>query len=165
MDVIYERCCGLDVQRTVVACLIVAGTHGEPRKEIRTFGTMRLEDLELTDWLAAAGCTHEMESTGVYWKPIYNLLVATYTSCFWSTPGTSRPSRGARPTSRIVSGSLIPPGSSPDWCWSGSSSNLQKIVSDPSSGLPCGVSSGAAGVVLTYLKDIIEGCHHHDTSD
>ena len=41
MDVIYERCCGLDVhKRSVAACLIVPGTHGELRKEIRTFGTM-----------------------------------------------------------------------------------------------------------------------------
>ena len=72
MDVIYERCCGLDVhKRTVVACLIVAGTHGEPRKEIRTFGTMTQDLLELSDWLAAAGCRHvAMESTGVDWKPI-----------------------------------------------------------------------------------------------
>jgi transposase len=82
LDVIYERCCGLDVhKRTVVACLIVAGTHGEPRKEIRTFGTMMTEDLlELSDWLAAAGCTHvAMESTGVYWKPLYNLLEEAFT--------------------------------------------------------------------------------------
>jgi transposase len=81
LDVIYERCCGLDVhKRTVVACLIVAGTHGEPRKEIRTFGTMTQDLLELSDWLAAAGCTHvAMESTGVYWKPIYNLLEEAFT--------------------------------------------------------------------------------------
>jgi transposase len=51
-----------------------------PQKEIRTFGTMTEDLLELTDWLAAAGCTHvAMESTGVYWKPIYNLLEATLT--------------------------------------------------------------------------------------
>jgi transposase len=81
LDVIYERCCGLDVhKRSVAACLIVAGTHGEPRKEIRTFGTMTEDLLELSDWLAAAGCTHvAMESTGVYWKPIYNLLEGTFT--------------------------------------------------------------------------------------
>ena len=82
MDVIYERCCGLDVhKRSVVACLIVAGTRGEPRKEIRTFGTMTEDLLELSDWLATAGCTHvAMESTGVYWKPIYNLLEGAFTS-------------------------------------------------------------------------------------
>jgi len=53
---------------------------GASQREIRTFGTMTEDLLELTDWLAAAGCTHvAMESTGVYWKPIYNLLEATFT--------------------------------------------------------------------------------------
>jgi transposase len=81
LDIIYERCCGLDVhKRSVAACLIVPGTQGQPRKEIRTFGTMTEDLLELSDWLAAAGCTHvAMESTGVYWKPIYNLLEGAFT--------------------------------------------------------------------------------------
>jgi transposase len=76
MDAIYERCCGLDIhKKTVVACLIVPGPDGTPVKEIRTFGTMTDELLALADWLAAAGCTHvAMESTGVYWKPVWNLL-------------------------------------------------------------------------------------------
>lgn len=56
--------------KTVVACLI---THG--RKEIRTFATMTDELLQLGDWLRGAGCTHvASESTGVYWKPVFNLL-------------------------------------------------------------------------------------------
>ena len=76
MDAIYERCCGLDIhKKTVVACLIAPGPDGTPVKEIRTFGTMTDELLALADWLAAAGCTHvAMESTGVYWKPVWNLL-------------------------------------------------------------------------------------------
>ena len=76
MDVVYARCCGLDVHKqTVVACLITPGAHGRAQKETRTFGTMTDELLALGDWLAAAGCTHvAMESTGVYWKPIWNLL-------------------------------------------------------------------------------------------
>ena len=76
MDALYERCCGLDIhKRTVVACLVVPGPDGRPVKEIRTFGTMTDELLALSDWLAGAGCTHvAMESTGVYWQPIYNLL-------------------------------------------------------------------------------------------
>ena len=82
MDVIYERCCGVDVhKRSVVACLIVAGTNGEPRKEIKTFGTMTQDLLELSDWLAAAGCTHvAMESTGVYWKLSPEWLKSSSTS-------------------------------------------------------------------------------------
>ena len=72
VEVVYERCCGLDVHKqTVVACLLVPGTGKQPRKEIRTFGTMTDELLQLGDWLAAAGCTHvAMESTGNYWRPI-----------------------------------------------------------------------------------------------
>jgi len=76
MEILYERCCGLDVhKRTVVACLLVPGPAGAPSKQIRTFGTMTGDLLALSDWLAAAGCTHvAMESTGVFWKPVYNLL-------------------------------------------------------------------------------------------
>ncbi len=73
---VYERCCGLDVhKRMVVACLVGPGGDGQPRKQVRTFGTVTEEILEMSDWLAEAGCTHvAMESTGVYWKPIWNLL-------------------------------------------------------------------------------------------
>ena len=76
MDVVYERCCGLDVHKqTVVACVIVPGAGKLPHKEIRTFGTMTADLLELGDWLAAHGVTHmAMESTGVYWKAPWNLL-------------------------------------------------------------------------------------------
>jgi transposase len=76
MDVVYERCCGLDIHKQlVVACLIVPGPNGQPVKELRSCGTMTADLLELADWLSGAGCTHvAMESTGVYWKPIYNLL-------------------------------------------------------------------------------------------
>ena len=74
--VVYDRCCGLDVhQQTVVACLITPGPDGQPAKEVRTFGTMTADLLELADWLRAAACSQvAMESTGVYWKPIWNLL-------------------------------------------------------------------------------------------
>ena len=76
MDVIYPRCCGLDVhKRTVVACLLTPDATGERHKEIRTFGTMTDDLLALADWLTQAGCTHvAMEATGVFWKPIYNVL-------------------------------------------------------------------------------------------
>jgi len=71
MDVVYERCAGLDIHRdTVVASVITP-----EGREVRTFGTVTDELLALGDWLLALGVTHAaMESTGVYWKPIYNLL-------------------------------------------------------------------------------------------
>jgi transposase len=76
MDVVYERCCGLDVhKRTVVACVVVPGAGRQVRKEVRTFGTMTDSLLALADWLAEHGVTHvALESTGVYWRPIWNVL-------------------------------------------------------------------------------------------
>jgi transposase len=76
MDVIYPRCCGLDVhKKSVVACLVTPGADGRPTKEVRTFGTMTADLLELADWLAERGVTHvALESTGVYWQPIWNVL-------------------------------------------------------------------------------------------
>lgn len=71
MQVLYRCCCGLDVHsQTVVACLIRDG-----KKQTRTFSTMTDDLLRLLDWLNAEGCTHvAIESTGVYWKPVFNLL-------------------------------------------------------------------------------------------
>jgi transposase len=75
MEVIYSRCCGLDVHaKTVVACLCIQG-----EKQIRTFTTMTEGLLRLSDWLALAGCTHvAIESTGVYWRPIFNILEGNF---------------------------------------------------------------------------------------
>jgi transposase len=76
MEVLYPRCCGLDIhKKTVVACLITTEAGQQPVKVIRTFRTMTVDLLALADWLHTAACTHvAMESTGVYWRPIYNLL-------------------------------------------------------------------------------------------
>ena len=74
MQVMYERCAGLDVhKKTVVACVLTP--EGQ---ETRTFGTMTAELLALADWLLACGCTHvAIESTGDYWKPVFNILEGT----------------------------------------------------------------------------------------
>ena len=76
MDVIYDRCAGLDVhKKTVVACVRHLEVGGAVRKETRTFGTMTADLLELADWLKQEGVRHAaMESTGVYWKPIWHIL-------------------------------------------------------------------------------------------
>jgi transposase len=76
MEVLYSRCSGLDVhKRFVVACLSVVEANGQRHKELRQFGTMTSEILALNDWLKASGCRQiAMESTGVYWKPIFHLL-------------------------------------------------------------------------------------------
>jgi transposase len=81
MDVVYARCCGLDLhKRAVTACRVLPGPDGQPVKEIRTFGTMTADLLALGDWLADGGVTHvAMESTGVYWKPVWNLFEERFT--------------------------------------------------------------------------------------
>lgn len=78
MEAILERCAGLDVhQETVVACVLTGPLEQAPKKEFRTFGTTTDDLLELGDWLTDMGCTHvAMESTGVYWKPVWNVLEA-----------------------------------------------------------------------------------------
>ena len=76
MEIIYQCCCGLDVhKRSIAACVRRLLEDGGIHQETRTFGTMTRDILELADWLAAAGVTHvALESTGTYWKPVYNLL-------------------------------------------------------------------------------------------
>ena len=76
MQVLYPCCAGLDVHKdTVVACVRHVGERGQAREEVRTFGTMTASLLALADWLAEAGASHvAMESTGVYWQPVYHLL-------------------------------------------------------------------------------------------
>src|SRR2546425_2205198 len=76
MERVHERCCGLDVHKeTVVACLRTPGERGRRKVEVRTFGTTTPELLTLGDWLIEHRCSHAaMESTGVYWKPVFNLL-------------------------------------------------------------------------------------------
>lgn len=74
MNILHNICCGIDVHaKTVVVCLI---KHG--KKQIRTYSTMTDDLLALSDWLASEGCKHvAIESTGVYWKPVFNILEGT----------------------------------------------------------------------------------------
>lgn len=73
MEVLHSICCGFDVHKdSIVACLMTQG-----RKILKTFGTMTEDLLALLDWLLKADCQYvAMESTGVYWKPVYNILEA-----------------------------------------------------------------------------------------
>lgn len=75
MQVLYPRCAGLDVhQATVVACIRIAES-AQASHEVRTFETTTKGLLALSDWLREGGCTHvAMESTGVYWKPVWHVL-------------------------------------------------------------------------------------------
>ena len=75
MELLHQRCCGLDVHKdTVVACLRLV-SNGKVTTEVRTFETITADLLKLSEWLATNDCTHvAMEATGVYWKPVWHIL-------------------------------------------------------------------------------------------
>jgi transposase len=81
MEPLYSSCCGLDVHsKTVQACVRRLVKSKQISQETRTFGTMTRDILAMADWLVTESVTHvAMESTGVYWKPIYNLLEGRFT--------------------------------------------------------------------------------------
>jgi transposase len=76
MRVAQERCCGLDVQqKTVVTCVLLRGPDGAAQRRVRSFGTMTADLLALSDWLGGYEVAQiAMESTGVYWRPVFNIL-------------------------------------------------------------------------------------------
>jgi transposase len=80
MEVVHTQCAGLDVhKKTVVAAIIVPDGQGGLYKETRTFGTMTADLLALSDWLSGHSVTHAaIESTGEYWKPVFNILESTF---------------------------------------------------------------------------------------
>jgi transposase len=81
MDRQLERCCGLDVHKeTIAACVRIGGRSGRAAQHVQTFRTTAADLVVLRDWLAAHGVTHvAMESTGVYWKPVFYALESDFT--------------------------------------------------------------------------------------
>jgi len=82
MEPIYTSCCGLDVhKKSIQACVRRGLSKDEPiQHKVRSFGTMTRDIAALADWLLQEEVTHvAMESTGVYWKPIYNILEGRFT--------------------------------------------------------------------------------------
>lgn len=76
MRIIYPKAAGLDVhKKVVVAAISILGPDGQSYQEKRNFETMTADLLALSDWLMSHGVTHvAMESTGEYWKPVFNIL-------------------------------------------------------------------------------------------
>lgn len=76
MDVLFKRCAGLDVHsESIVACVLIENVNNDLTKEIETFGTLTKDLFHLLKWLESHGVTHvAMESTGIYWKPVFNIL-------------------------------------------------------------------------------------------
>jgi hypothetical protein len=79
MDVIFPRCCGLDVhKKSITACVLIA-ENGRRTKHLKRFGTMTADLRMLGEWLTSYGTTDiAMESTGVYWKPVWNILAELF---------------------------------------------------------------------------------------
>jgi transposase len=122
MQVTHERCAGIDVhKKTVVVCCLSVAPNGKPKRETRTYGTTTRELLSLCDWLSSQGMTHvAMESTGEYWKPVYNLLESSHAVMvvnshhFKQVPGLHTDVKDASGLAELLSyglvrGSLIPP--------------------------------------------------------
>src|SRR2546422_6419259 len=122
MERVIERVCGLDVHKqSVAACVRVPGPTGARQQEVRTFGTMAADLLALRDWLQAHGVTHvAMESTGVYWKPVFYLLEEAFT-CLLVNPAHIKQVPGRKTDVRdcawiaqllehgLLRGSFVPP--------------------------------------------------------
>ena len=79
MEVVYRCCCGIDVhKKVIVACLVNGGGQ-----ELREFGTTTSEIKSLANWLTESGCEMiAMESTGVFWKPLYNFVRVNGFECY-----------------------------------------------------------------------------------
>src|SRR3989442_14637189 len=75
MRIMYERCCGLDIHKASIAACALISEKGKTQEETRRFGTMTGDLQELAEWLQEKGIRHvAMESTGIYWKPVWNVL-------------------------------------------------------------------------------------------
>ena len=81
MEVVYARCAGLDVhKKKILACVRVVDRSGSAERKVKTFGTTTEELMALSDWLRSYAATHvAMESTGIYWKPVYAILEGSFT--------------------------------------------------------------------------------------
>ena len=76
LEVVHPICCGLDIHKAVISgCMVFVDGNGETQTEIREFGTFSDDLLELWDWLLEYDCpVVAMESTGIYWRPVHNLI-------------------------------------------------------------------------------------------
>jgi transposase len=117
LNTLFPRCAGIDVhKRMVMVCRILAAADGTLETTIRSFGTTTAELLRLGDWLTAGEVTHvAMESTGVYWKPIFNLLEGSFTVWIWNAqhvknvPGRKTDVKDAQWLAELLRHGLVQP--------------------------------------------------------
>jgi transposase len=124
MEILSPRCCGLDVhQKAVTACLLISEPGpARPHRELRTFSTMTSGLLALADWLTAHGVTHvALESTGVYWKPVWNVLEGGFALLLVNAhhvkavPGRKTDVRDAEWLADLLRHGLLRPSFVPPW--------------------------------------------------
>jgi transposase len=95
MDVLHPRCCGLDVHKSSISACILLREAGRVQKHQRRFGAMTQELQELAEWLRQFGVTQvAMESSGVYWKPVWNILEGQFTVVLANAQHIKRPVSG-----------------------------------------------------------------------
>ena len=125
MDALFPRCAGLDVHKAnVVACVRIVGPDGKLTKQVRTFSTMTHALRELADWLSAQGVTHvAMESTGVFWKPVFHILEDRFTVLLVNAhhikqvPGRKTDVKDCEWIAQLLQHGLLRPASSRrSWC-------------------------------------------------
>jgi transposase len=105
MELLYPHCCGLDVHKSsITACVRIQEKIGKPRKIVRRFGAMTADLRALANWLMEQQVTHvAMESTGVYWKPVWNILEGQFTLLLAHAQHVKM-CPDARPTPKTASG-------------------------------------------------------------
>ena len=122
LEVKVERCAGIDVGKKILAvCVMIGLAHQKPTMEVRRFGTNVKELERLRTWLQETGCTEAvMESTGSYWRPVFNILEGSL-KIFLVNPVHVKVLRGKKTDSKdcrwlagllrhgLVEGSFIPP--------------------------------------------------------
>ena len=122
MQVTHSHCAGIDVhKKTVVVCCLREADNGTLKRDTRSFGTLTSELLRMSEWLTNEGITQiAMESTGEYWKPVYNILESSFevmvvnSHHFKQVPGRKTDVKDAEWLAELlrhglVRGSLIPP--------------------------------------------------------
>ena len=123
VEIVHARCCGLDVhKKSVVACVLISQPDGLIERQVRTFKAMTGDLLALADWLSCLGVTHvPLESTGVYWRPVFNVLEDDSRTLLLVNPQHMRAVPGKKTDVRdsewladllrhgLLNGSFIPP--------------------------------------------------------
>ena len=118
MQILYPRCCGLDVHKaSIAACILVYKDQGEPEIRRRTFSTFTKDLVRLKMWLSSSKVSQvALESTGVYWKPVWNILepgsfqlILVNPQHFHAIPGCKTDPKDSRWLAELLSYGLLRP--------------------------------------------------------